>query len=219
MVEVKKGEFVELKYTGHTNGEMFDSNIEEDLKKIDSKDAPRKLIVKVGERMVVHGLDDALVGKEIGKKYEITLSAKEGFGERKKELIKTIPLKVFTERKVYPQPGMMLNLDDNLVRISAVSGARVVADFNNLLAGKILNYSFIVKRIVDSDEEKARALFEWLLRFVPEFSIAGDKVVIKGPKILEQIAKAFSKKFKEMMGKELGFELKELPKENSEEKK
>ncbi len=35
MVEkTKKGDFVEIKYTGLANNEIFDSNIDEDLKKL-----------------------------------------------------------------------------------------------------------------------------------------------------------------------------------------
>ncbi|MEK6928185.1 MAG: peptidylprolyl isomerase [Nanoarchaeota archaeon] len=212
MVNAKKGDFVEIKYTGYANGEMFDSNIEEDLKKAKSKNPPRKTIIKLGEKMIVPGLDSALEGKEVGNKYDVIVSVKEGFGERKRELMKTIPLKVFTERKIYPEAGMMLTLDDQLVRISAVSGARVIVDFNNPLAGKTLEYKVEIVRIVDDDNEKARALFEWMFRFAPEFEVR-DKVIIKGPQVFESIAKSFSPKFKELMGKELGFELKEEKKE------
>ena len=89
----KKNDFVELLYTGYSQGNVFDSNIEEDLKKIDPKGKVKKTIVVIGQGMVVPGLDKALEGKEIGKEYEIKLSAKEGFGERDRNLLKTIPLK------------------------------------------------------------------------------------------------------------------------------
>jgi len=73
---IKKKDFVEIKFTGYSNGNVFDSNIEEDLKKIDSKAKPKETIVIVGEGMVVNGLDNALEGKEIGKDYEINVPAK-----------------------------------------------------------------------------------------------------------------------------------------------
>lgn len=208
MVNVNKGDFVELKYTGYANDEVFDSNIEEDLKKVQSKNPARKIIIKLGEGMLVKGLDRLLEGKEIGKKYTLVVPFNEGFGARKRELMKTVPLKVFTDRKIMPQPGMMFTLDEALVRISAVSGGRVIVDFNNPLAGKDLRYELTIVKKVDDDKEKAHALFEWILRFVPEFSV-GEKITVKGPKIFEGVVKAFSPKFKELMGKELAFELKE----------
>ena len=51
--KTKKGDFVEIKYTGSTNGEIFDSNIEQDLKKI-SKEAPRKTIIMIGHLVIVY---------------------------------------------------------------------------------------------------------------------------------------------------------------------
>ena len=45
MVEiVKKKDFVEIEYTGYANGEIFDSNIEADLKKINEKDFGKRVI-------------------------------------------------------------------------------------------------------------------------------------------------------------------------------
>src|SRR3989344_4571237 len=122
MENIKKGDFVEIKYTGYVNGEIFDSNIEEDLKILNPEAKPEKTIVAVGEGMVVVGLDKALEGKEMNKEYVVKFGHKEGFGDRNKDLIRTIPLKIFTEKNIMPQAGMMFSLDNQIVRIVAVSG-------------------------------------------------------------------------------------------------
>ena len=75
---ISKGDFVELKFTGYANNEVFDSNIAEDLKKLHPKAKEERLIVIVGEAMVVTGLDKALEDKELEKEYETTFSYKEG---------------------------------------------------------------------------------------------------------------------------------------------
>ena len=213
--KVQKNNFIEIKYTGSANGEIFDSNIEEDARKLNPDFKVRKTIICVGGGMVVSGLDKAFEEKEIGKEYEVDIDVKEGFGERKRELVKTIPLKVFTEKKVDPRPGMMLNLDNMMVRIITISGARVVTDFNNPLAGKDLHYKFKIIREVGRDEEKARALFEVFWKFVPDFSFSGEKIIVKGPKGLDIFVKQFAEKFKELIGKELIFEEKKESLENS----
>jgi|SRR3989344_3050038 len=210
---IKKKDFIELKFTGYANNEIFDTNIESDLKTLNQKLAPKKTIVAVGEEMVVSGLDKALEEKEIGKEYEINLSRKEAFGDRKRDLIKTIPLKIFTEKKIYPAPGMVLNLDNMMAKIIAVSGARVVTDFNNPLAGKEIKYKFTAIRKVEDEKEKVEALFDLFLRFIPEYEIK-DKIVIKGPKGFDIFVKSFNDKFKELIGKELQFEeIKQEPKD------
>lgn len=201
-----KKDFVELKYTGTANGNIFDSNIEADLKKLDAKAKPKELIVIIGEGLVVPGFDRALEGKEIGKEYETSVSAKDGFGERKRELVKTIPIKIFHEQKINPYPGLVLSMDNSLARIITISGARVMTDFNHPLAGKDLKYKFIIVRKVSDEKEKARVALELIFRFAPEFEIKNDKVIVKGPKGIKAFVDAVGAKFKELDGKELGFE-------------
>lgn len=215
--KVQRNDFVDIKFTGYSNENIFDSNIEEDLKKIDPEAKPKKTIVIVGENMLVPGFDRELEGKEIGKDYEIKVSAAEGFGERRRELVKTIPLKVFTEKKINPYPGMVLAMDENLARVITISGARVMTDFNNPLAGKDLTYKFKIVRIVKDDNEKAKTLLGFLFRFVPDFEIKGNNVVVKGPEVFEKFISAFKDKFKELSGKELKFELVEQKEESKKE--
>lgn len=209
--KTKKKDFVEIKYTGYANGDIFDSNVEEDLKKIDPKATPKKTVVIVGEDMIVRGLDENLEDKEIGKEYKIEFGSDKGFGDRKKELIKTVPLKAFTEKNVRPAPGMVFNVDGALVRIVSVSGGRVLADFNNPLAGKNFEYKFKIERIVTDEKEKVESVFSSLFRMIPQFDIEEKKVIVKGPKGLEGFVTAFKERFKELIGKELEF--KEMTKE------
>ena len=212
----EKKEFVEVEYTGYANGELFDSNIEKDVKKIHPNAKARKLVVIIGQGMVVPGLDKALEGKEIGKDYEIKISRQiEGFGERKRDLVKTIPLKIFREKNITPYPGLTLNMDNLLARIITVSGGRVITDFNNPLSGKIIDYKFKIIKKVKEEKEKVECVLELLFKFVPEFDI-GEKVIVKGPKILSPYVDYVKARFKELAGKELGFEEKEMKKEAKE---
>jgi peptidylprolyl isomerase len=218
MEKTKKGDFVELKFTGFVDNKVFDSNIEEDLKKLDSEAKPEKTIVVIGEGMLVPGLDKALENKEIEKEYKIEVPFKEGFGPRRKELIRTIKLKEFTEKKINPYPGLMLALDNHIVKILAVSGARVTTDFNNPLSGKELNYKFKITRFVTDDKEKVETLLLFFLRFIPEFEIKENKIIVKGPKNFEIFVSALAEKFKELVKKELSFEEKKIePKEHDHE--
>ena len=218
METLKKNYFVEMTFSGYANGTLFDSNIPEDLKKIHPEGKAEPLIVIVGQGMVVPGLDTALEGKEVGKHYEIQISVKEGFGERRKELLKTLPLKVFHAQKIQPYAGQTLFMDGTLAKVVAVSGARVMTDFNNPLAGKELIYKFTITRKITEEKEKCEQLFKVLLKEVPEFT-SGEKVTLKGPKNLEIIVKAFGNKFKEIIGKELAFELKEEAKEKKNDER
>ena len=172
----------------------------------------KNLIICVGKSMIITGFDKALEGKEVGRDYSIELNSEESFGERRRELVKTIPLSVFKEKNTQPQPGMVLAFDNSIARIIAVSGARVLTDFNNPLAGKKIKYEFKILRIVEDEKDKISAILEFFIGFLPEFEIK-DKIIVKMPKELENFIKSFSGKFKEFIGKELEFE------EKIEEKK
>ena len=214
--KTKKNDFVEIEYTGYANDNLFDSNKEEDLKKLDPKAKPKKTVVVIGQGMIVKGFDKELEGKEIGKEYKISFGPEDGFGERKKELVRTIPLKVFTEKNIQPNPGMVLNMDNALAKIISVSGGRVVVDFNTPLAGKNIKYEFKIIKKVKDEKEKCDAVFENLFRIIPKYEIKEKDVVVKDEKGFEGFVNAFKDKFKELIGKELGFE--EVKKKEKKEK-
>ena len=217
-----KKDFVELEFLGRnlTNNEVFDTNITEEAKKIKLELSGKPLIVCVSQGMVVKGFDEALDGKEIGKKYTIKLDQDNAFGRRDKKLIQLIPLKMFLAQKIMPEPGMVLALDNNLVRIISVSGGRVMVDFNNPLAGKDIEYEFTIKRKVTDTKEKAVALQLFFFGHEFEFDIdeTKKKIIFKDLKLMP-IINAFQDKFKDLLG--LGVEILEKPKkdEKKEEKK
>lgn len=209
---IKQGEFIEIKFTGFADGKPFDSNIPEDLKNLNPKAEPEKTIVIVGKEMVVRGLDKEFVGKEFNKEYRVSFSHKEGFGPRYKELIRTIPLKIFIGQRINPRPGASFVLDNQLAKVIAVSGARVITDFNNPLAGKSLDYKFTAVRLVEDLKEKAETVCKLVFRFIPKIEIENNIVTIHGPKVLEALIKHSEPEFKSLLNAQIAF------KESSPEK-
>ena len=218
MVTVKKGDFISVEFSGYTDGELFDTNISKDLKKLDpeGKQEAKPLEVIVGEGMVVPGFDAGLDGADVGKEKEIEVSAAEGYGERHKSLVRGIPLKVFSEQNVQPQPGMTLMLQQGMMKILSVGGARVTADLNHPLAGKDLTFTFMVKKKITDEKAKVELVLKMLFRQVPSHRVEEKRVIVEGPKALEQFVAAFGEKFKVLVGKELAWEEK---KEKKEEEK
>lgn len=192
---VHKNDFVELKFTGKTNGTVFDSNNPEDLKKLDARAEPEQLIVCVGEHMLPKGFDQALEGKEIGKSYTVDVAPKDAFGSRKQELIKTIPLRIFRQHNLNPYAGMTVSLDNSLAKVIAVSGARVITDFNHPLAGKDLHYMFTITRKVTEAKERVMTLCKFFLKFAPKITDSGEHVIIHVPSQIIPFIESFKEKF------------------------
>lgn len=155
MMKTKKDDTVEIEFVARLKdtGEIFGTNIKEEAEKINLKIELKPLVVQIGKGMLVRGFDKALEGKEIGRKYKISLAPEQAFGMRKKELVKIIPLSVFKEKNFNPAPGMTLALDNLLAKIITISGGRVIVDFNNPLANKEVEYEFTIKKKIQKEDK------------------------------------------------------------------
>lgn len=204
---IQKKDFIELEFIGKNlnANEIFDTNILEEAKKLNPEIKEVKpLFVCVGYEMVVKGFDDFLLDKKIGEKYTLKLSPDKAFGKRDSKLIRLIPLKMFLAQKIYPEPGMTLALDNNLVKIISVSGGRVMVDFNNPLAGKEIEYEFTAKKKIEDIKIKAAAIQTFLFNQIFEFEAdeKAKKLIFKDTK-LAPILNVFKDKFKEILDYEV----------------
>ncbi len=205
---LQKKDFIEIEFTGRVKeGEIFDSNIRKDMEKLNPDATPRPLIFCLGEGMFLKGIDDFLTGKEIGK-YKIELPPEKAFGPRIPEFVQMIPLKIFKSQNLNPFPGAVFNFDGRIAKILTVSGGRVMADFNNPLAGKDVIYEINVTRKVEDLNEKIKSFINFLFRRELQFSVLDNKIIIEVEKGMTQFVEMFKEKFKDLFNMEL--EIKEI---------
>jgi len=200
---LNKKDFIEIEFTGKVkDGEIFDSTIKEDLEKIhQDHDHPiesKPFIFCLGEHMFLDALDNFLIGKNEGT-YEIELNPEQAFGKRNPSFVRMIPIKVFREHNMNPAPGIMFNFDGRVGKALTVSGGRVMVDFNNPLAGKVVTYKINVKRKVTEINEKVRSLNEFLFKRDLEFAVEGKKLILKTEKKMKKFVELFRDKFKEIL--------------------
>ena len=181
MEKTKKKDFIELEFTARIkeSGIIFDTNIKEDAKSMDiNSENLKPLKICIGQEMVVRGLDKELENKEVGEKCKINVTPEDGFGMRNPKLIRIIPMKVFIERNINPVKGLILNMDGMIARIASVSGGRVTIGLNNPLSGKIVQYDFVIKRIIKEEKEKIISLTRFFCGEEPD----EKDIVIEGKK-------------------------------------
>ncbi len=213
-MNLQKKDFIEIEFTGRIkDGEVFDSNIKEDLAKLNPNANSKSLIFCLGENMFLKGIEDFLIDKKIGK-YKIELSPEKAFGIRDSKLVQMIPIKIFKQQKVNPVPGVIFNFDGKIAKILTLSGGRVMVDFNNPLAGKTVVYDVKVLRKIEDLNEKAKALIEFFTRKEFKFEIkdtpkgTSKKIIVYADKQFVQFLNLFKDKFKEIL--ELELEVKEV---------
>ena len=212
----RKKDFIEIEFTGRVkNGEVFDSNIKEDLAELHAGHShsidSEPLALCLGEGMFLKSVEDFLIGKsETPATYEINLTPEQAFGKRDVKLIQKIPLRIFREQKINPIPGFAFNFDGRIGRVLASSGGRVIVDFNNPIAGKDVVYKIKILRKINDLHEKAKALIKFLFREDLKFEIKENKIILEVEKPAIEFVKLFKDKFKEMLDLEL--ETKEIDK-------
>ncbi len=207
---INKNDFVMINFVGRiaSSGQIFDLTdkavAEKENIKGDYKFSP--ILVIVGSNYVLKAISDSIEGKNIGDKYRINVSPKDGFGEFRKDLIKTYGLSIFRNNNINPTIGDMVMLDNTMATVLAVNSGRVLVSYNHPLAGKELTYDIDILSIIENNNEKCSAIFEHYTGNKPEtIDITDEKVLIKTKEevkpyvkdsILSDIQKYINKEFK-----------------------
>lgn len=200
---IKEHDFVEIEYTGKlSEGTVFDTTSEKVAKDNNFKNHNRTFepaIICVGEHQVLPGLDEALVEKELGKEYTITIPAEKAFGKRDVKKMRIVPIAEFKKHNVQPRPGLQIDLDGEMGLITRVASGRIIVNFNHPLAGKDVTYSFKVHRKITNHQEQIVSFLRTVLRIKKE----AFKVTVEDNKATVEMPAGFPQPFLEMLGKKL----------------
>jgi FKBP-type peptidyl-prolyl cis-trans isomerase 2 len=155
---VKAGDFLLVNFTlkvkesGETVDTTYDAVAKDThLHREDSTYGPRFIIL--GEGWLPKGLEDSLVGADIGKQTTVELPPDKGFGTRDPAKMRLVPLRRFREQGI-PSPGAQIELDGRPATVRAVGAGRVQVDYNHPLAGRTLIYEVSIEKVVEDDNEK-----------------------------------------------------------------
>ncbi|MDK2974697.1 MAG: FKBP-type peptidyl-prolyl cis-trans isomerase SlyD [Methanofollis sp.] len=171
---INEGDIIRLNYTGQVEGQIFDTTIEADAEETGIKSQQKDygaIVVRVGSNHVIPGLDEALVGKEIGEQYEVEVPAEKGFGPHDMKLVESVNTNQFREK---PKVGMRIQSGERDGVVINVIGKKAVVDFNHPFAGKTLNYTFTVEGMVEGIEEKAQGFIKLFSGHIMDVSFAEE---------------------------------------------
>jgi FKBP-type peptidyl-prolyl cis-trans isomerase SlyD len=162
---IKKDDFIEIEYTGMTQEDnfIFDTTDEKTAKDNMLHNPQIKygsLIICVGERQLIKGLDDQIIGKEVGQEYEVTVLAEDAFGKKQAKHIQLVNTSKFKKQNINPVPGMQVTVDDTVGTVKTVTGGRTLVDFNHPLASKDLLYKIKINKLITDDKVKAESFLK-----------------------------------------------------------
>lgn len=196
---------IEIDYVGKTDGEVFDLTNKEKAEEegLDVEDldlSPMKVLL--GEDFIIPGLEDALMGMEVGDEKELEVSAEEAYGERDSDKIETFPESAFEEQGVQVRPGEKIMVGGQRGKVVSKGSGRVRVDFNHPLAGKDLNYWVKIVRKVDDDEEIAQGILDHRLGH-GELEFEDDTVTVIHEHEDDGHSHSLSDEFKERLSEEI----------------
>jgi len=110
-----------------------------------------------GHQNIVPGLEKALDGKSVGDAVDTTVSPSEGYGERRDELVFSVPrdrlpegeLELGMQFRAQSQDGQEL-----VVNLIEVGETEVTLDGNHPLAGEDLHFDVTINGIREASEEE-----------------------------------------------------------------
>jgi FKBP-type peptidyl-prolyl cis-trans isomerase SlyD len=157
---LQEGDFIKLMYTGRVDENIFDTTDEESAKEAGIYNPQAEygpITIRLGSHHLILGLEEELIGKEIGTEGEVDVPPEKAFGAHEDQHVKSVPVNQFREK---PRPGMRIEVEGREGLVTDVIGRRAVVDFNHPLAGKTLSYSYSILEKVEDPVEQIRGLIK-----------------------------------------------------------
>jgi len=134
MAEAKSGDKVRVHFTGRLeDGTVFGSTMDEE-----------PFEFKLGEKNMLPGFENAVIGMQKGEIKTISLSPEEAYGDHKKELVHVMERSGFP-KEIHLEIGKRLSVRTQdgkqaVVTIKDFTEDKIVIDENEPLAGKTLTF-------------------------------------------------------------------------------
>ncbi len=142
MSQVKKGQFVQVHYTGRLeDGTIFDSS-----------EGRQPLEFQAGSGQVIPGFENAVLGMAVNDEKKINLPADEAYGPPREDLKREFPSSMLGDQEVAAGQNLWFNTPQGPIqgKVLDVNPENFTVDFNHPLAGK--NLEFDIKLVSISDQ-------------------------------------------------------------------
>jgi peptidylprolyl isomerase len=142
MVQAKHGDTVKVHYTGKLeDGMVFDSSLERE-----------PVEFTIGERHLIAGFENAVVGMEAGESKTIEILSEQAYGPYREDRVVVIERDEFPKH-IVPRAGQRLQIRQPNgptfdVMVTAVSELSVTLDANHPLAGRDLTFEIQLVEII-----------------------------------------------------------------------
>jgi len=119
-------------------------------KQLDNSRGQDPLVYLHGSGQIIPGLENALLGKNVGEKFVVTIPPADAYGEKNDAMLQVVPMTMF-EGIDKVEEGMQFHADAShgvdMVTVSKIEGNEVTIDANHPLSGETLTFDIEVLEI------------------------------------------------------------------------
>ena len=179
---VKNGDFIRIDYTESVDGQVIaatDKEVATAKGIFDEESQYGPHLIVVGSGQLVAGMEEDLIGKEIGYSGLVEIPPEKAFGTHDPKNVESIPINKFKDKK--PVPGMRVGVDNKVGTVTRIIGRKASVDFNHPLADKTIVYEYKILEGIEDQGEKLKSLIKTFGRLDLESKIDDDVATIIAP--------------------------------------
>jgi FKBP-type peptidyl-prolyl cis-trans isomerase 2 len=179
---VKNGDFIRIDYTESVDGQVIattDKEVATAKGIFDEESQYGPHLIVVGSGQLVAGMEEDLLGKEIGYSGKVEIPPERAFGTHDPKNVEIIPINKFKEKK--PVPGMRVSVENKVGTVTRIIGRKVSVDYNHPLADKTIVYEYKILEGIEDRTEKLKSLIKTFAKLDLESKIEGDVAIIIVP--------------------------------------
>ena len=179
---VKNGDFIRIDYTESVDGQVVattDKEVATAKGIFDEEGQYGPHLIVVGSGQLVAGMEEDLLGKEIGYSGKVEIPPEKAFGTHDPKNVEIIPINKFKEKK--PAPGMRVGIENKVGTVTRIIGIKVSVDYNHPLADKTIVYEYKILESIEDRSEKLKSLIKTFAKLDLESKIEDDVATIIVP--------------------------------------
>ncbi len=179
---LQDGDLIRIDFVERADGTVVDTTQEEVAREnsiFDEEYEYQPRITLIGAGQVVAGLEEDLLGKDVGYSGTASIPPEKAYGEHDPEKVESVSLSKFKEER--PHVGMRVSLDGKNGTVTRIIGRKANVDLNHPLAGRTIEFEYSIVGQIEDRLEKLKAIVKTFARADLECQIEDDVAEIVVP--------------------------------------
>ena len=123
---------------------------------VDSSEAAEALFFVEGDGSMIPGLEKAVMGKEVGDEFSVTIGPEDAYGWPQRQLVRTVSRDMIQSDAEEIEAGMIFQIgsgeESQVVKVVSIESDGITIDGNQPLAGITFNFDVHVMEVREATE-------------------------------------------------------------------